>query len=95
MDMAWFISEPVEWESQGPNPVILYIAPHREYRIDISHRGKTSTPIQYCPWCGMKLPEPLTGIWHETLNELGFTDPEEQEIPEKFNSDAWWKEKGL
>lgn len=95
LDMAWFISEPVEWESQGPNPVILYSASHREYRIDISHRGKSSTLIQYCPWCGKKLPSSLTDKWYETLNELGFADPGEQEIPEKFNLDLWWKEKGI
>ena len=94
LNMAWFISEPVEWESQGPNPVMLYIAAHREYRIDMSHRGKSSTLIRYCPWCGSKLPEPLTNKWYETLCELGFTDPTEQDIPKKFNSDAWWKESG-
>lgn len=95
LDMAWFISEPVEWESQGPNPVILYIASHREYRIHISTRGKSSTLIQYCPWCSKKLPGSLTDKWYETLNELGFTDPSEQELSEKFNSDVWWKEKGI
>jgi len=93
LDMAWFISEPLEYESQGPNPVILYIASHREYRIDISHRGNSSTLINYCPWCGEKLPSALTKEWYDTLYKLGFTDPSEQDVPDKFNSDAWWKEK--
>lgn len=49
LDMAWFIAEPVERESQGANPVILWIAPWDEYRIDISHRGYSSTLIRFCP----------------------------------------------
>jgi hypothetical protein len=91
LDMAWFISEPVESESQGPNPVILWLRSWDEYRIDISRRGHSSTRIHYCPWCSTKLPNPKTDLWYETLNNLGYHDPGNDDIPEEFNTDKWWR----
>ncbi len=93
LDMAWFISEPVEWESQGANPVIMWISSWDEYRIEISRMGNSSTVIYYCPWCGTKLPESKSDLWYETLYKLGYSDPGEQEIPNEFDSDKWWRKR--
>src|SRR5688572_22589749 len=87
LDMAWFISEPIEWESQGPNPVIVWNSSWNEYRIDISHRGRTSTLIRYCPWCAKRLPESRRDEWFKALHALGYDDPTEQDIPEEYESD--------
>src|SRR5438105_15799963 len=88
LDMAWFIAEPVEWESQGPNPVILWIASTNEYLIDISWRGNHSTPIYFCPWCGQRLPPSLRDKWYQTLYRMGYSDPGgEDDILEEFQSD--------
>jgi hypothetical protein len=95
LDMAWFCSKPIEWESQGANPVIMYIAQWREYLIEISREGNSATPIFYCPWCACKLPGSLRDRWYKTLYEKGYNDPGEQEIPAEFNSDKWWKESGI
>lgn len=90
--MAWFIAEPVEQDSQGSNPVILWIASWNEYRIDISHRGYRSTPIRYCPWCGHRLPDSKKALWLKTLYELGYSDPTGADhIPEEFGTDKWWR----
>lgn len=94
LDMAWFISEPIEWPSQGPNPVILWLSQFNEYRIDISLRGHSSTPIYFCPWCGRRLPGSKREEWYETLYALGFNDPSEQNVPDQFESDAWWRRPG-
>lgn len=94
LDMAWFVSEPVEWESQGPNPVILWIREWNEYRIDISHRGNSSTPIAFCPWYGTKLPDSRRDEWHRTLVAMGYEDPCNDDLPEAFTSDKWWRRLG-
>jgi len=91
LDMAWFISEPIEWELQGSNPVILWISAWNEYRIDISHRGNSSTIIQFCPWCGKQLPKSKQCEWYQVLWAMGYQDPSEQEVPEEFNTDSWWR----
>lgn len=94
--MAWFIAEPVERDSQGPNPVILWLGAWNEYRIDISHRGYSSTLIRFCPWCGRRLPDSKRVLWHETLVALGYEDPGgDDNIPEEFETDQWWRGENL
>jgi hypothetical protein len=89
--MAWFISQPVEWESQGPNPVIVWFKSWNEYRINIPREGHATTLIRYCPWCASRLPESLQGKWYATLTAMGFSDPSEDDIPPEFDSDTWWR----
>lgn len=91
LDMAWFISEPVEHESQGKNPTMLWIQCWNEYRINIPRNGNTSIPVRFCPWCSARLPESLRERWYQTLYNLGFHDPGNDKIPEEYNTDAWWR----
>lgn len=63
----------------------------------------------YCPFCGAKLPpdrlsmqkdygEGLTSIyWEEIEKAVGKEECEitEDEIPEEFKTDEWWKKRGL
>lgn len=91
LDMAYAISEPVLIEHQGANPVIHWIAAWNEYLIPVSLKGYSSTDIRFCPFCGAKLGETLRQKWYKTLRAMGYDDPGEQEVPEEFNSDAWWR----
>jgi hypothetical protein len=34
-------------------------------------------------------------LWFETLAKLGYDDPADQEIPEEFESDKWYKNRKL
>lgn len=95
LDMAWFISDGSDFPSQGVNQVLMYIKSWREYRIHITRMGWSSTVITYCPWCGTKLPLNLNDKWYETLNQMGYTDPGNDDIPEEFEFDMWWKERGF
>ena len=47
--------------------------------------------IAFCPWCGAKLPESLRERWFAELQALGFDDPSEQDIPERYRGDAWYR----
>lgn len=57
--------------------------------------------LQFCLFCGTKLPEPLFEQRAEILEkEYGLDDPywdEEQKkrIPPEFLTDEWWKKRGL
>lgn len=76
-----------------PDALIFYDKRFDEYGIIIHDGGKAYIKIEYCPWCGKKLPETKDDLWLEELEKLGFSNPFEENIPEKFNSDKWWKEK--
>jgi hypothetical protein len=63
--------------------------------------GDLGLEMDYCPWCGTKLPENLREEWFETLErEYGIeTDIGEArdrtDIPQEFWSDEWWKKRSL
>ena len=82
-------------EFDCPDVLIHYIEKFDEYGI-IYHDGGTSIQvINYCPFCGSKLPASRRDLWFETLAKLGYDDPADQEIPEEFGCDKWYKNRKL
>ena len=63
----------------------------------IIHDGGSSyNVIDYCPFCGKKLPFSKREIYFHILNtdyEKTFEQVINHEIPEEFKSDAWWKKR--
>ncbi|MBU2978787.1 hypothetical protein [Alteromonas sp. C1M14] len=72
-----------------PDVLVRYIPKFDEYGIIIHDGGSAASEIKFCPWCGNTLPESKRDAWFDALEELGFDDPSEQNIPAEFNSDAW------
>jgi hypothetical protein len=73
-----------------PDCLVHYTPQFDEYGLIVHDGGVSSIVISYCPWCGERLPESKRGRWHDELTLLGFDDPTEQEIPERFKSEAWY-----
>ncbi|WP_066884248.1 DUF6980 family protein [Carbonactinospora thermoautotrophica] len=71
----------------------------REYGIDRTGDSGIVSQIEYCPWCGKKLPKDLRDEWFERVRQLGLDPWEVLDHPEKFPedllTDRWWKEAGL
>jgi hypothetical protein len=59
----------------------------------------TAQEIWYCPWCGTKLPSNLNLAWSKVLREeYGIKDPifdDKDKVPPEFETDEWWKKRGL
>jgi hypothetical protein len=80
---------------------LYYSRKYRQYAI--CRVGTTSiTCIDYCPWCGIKMPKSLEDQWDEILEKeygIVITEPwnkkQLSQIPDEFNSDEWWKKRGL
>jgi len=82
-------------------PIIYYEAV-KEYDIPLLYKGKITAlqGIDYCPWCGKRLPKSLNDEWFSILkSEYGLDDPHSKEqeklVPEEFMTDQWWKKRGL
>ena len=76
--------------------IIHYSLKYDEYGISI-HDGENGSvnsyiQIQYCPWCGKKLPESKREEWFEKLITLGYENPFSDAIPKCFLSDEWYKQ---
>lgn len=69
---------------------ITYSKIFRQYYIKYKDNS-ASKAIYYCPWCGNEFPDPLIKEWADELEKMGFNDPLDENIPDEFKSDAWWK----
>ena len=71
---------------------VTYSPKFRQYQLDVKD-GCAVQVIAFCPWCGTKLPENLWDEWCEiVIDELGF-DLLNENIPDKYKTDAWWLSK--
>jgi hypothetical protein len=73
----------------------------REYAID-NKNAITIRLLNYCPWCGAKLPASLRDEYFSVLEkeyglDLCLSDVWERSplIPPEFLSDEWWRKRGL
>jgi len=79
----------------------------REVTFYIKSNDKTGfqpeyyrSPCFFCPYCGTKMPKSLLedDIYYDELEKAvgkEFCDIKEEEIPEEFKTDEWWKKRGL
>ncbi|MEV8514740.1 hypothetical protein [Dactylosporangium sp. NPDC051484] len=73
-----------------PDVVVVYTPKFDEYGLPIRDGGTSMVVIGFCPWCGGRLPQSRRDAWFDEMERLGL-DPWEDEIPEVYQSDAWWR----
>lgn len=77
--------------------IIGYFPRYREYMT--VHTQELAYDVNYCPWCGIKLPTSLADEWWDVLEkEYGLEDPvhdDREKVPAEFWTDEWWKKRGL
>ncbi len=77
---------------QNIGNIIYYSSRFREYGIPINNSASYLL-INYCPWCGCKLPTSKRDEWFDALENLGYITPLSQDIPLEFRSSAWYAQK--
>lgn len=75
-----------------------YSPKFREYYLQATI-GPGSRKIDYCPYCGTKLPAGLSDLWFDILEEeyeiQAWKHNQKEKIPAEFFTDEWWKKRGL
>lgn len=79
-------------DSRLSDAIMIYIDKFDEYGIIVHDGGESFIGVQYCPWCGKKLPDSKREEWFRQLEKLGFDSPLEEDIPEKYKTGAWYQE---
>jgi hypothetical protein len=74
-----------------PDALIDYSPKFDEYGLIIHDGGSGSVVIEYCPWCGTKLPGSKRDRWFDELERMGIDDPTDEQIPERYKSEAWYR----
>ncbi|MFI6899334.1 DUF6980 family protein [Streptomyces sp. NPDC050256] len=71
-----------------PDVLIKFSAKFQEYGLIIHDGGTSSITIDFCPWCGRRLPESQRDRWFDELGRRGI-DPGEGEVPAEFQDARW------
>lgn len=74
-----------------PDHLVHYEMIFDEYSLILHDGGESTFSIQFCPWCGTKLPESKRDLWFDILEGLGFDEPSTQDIPKEFTTDKWYR----
>jgi hypothetical protein len=80
---------------------VEYLPKFREYAI--AYKAKAGGGLQlmkFCPFCGSNFPPSLRDDYIKIINyefnfESIFDAEESDELPIEFQSDEWWKKRGL
>jgi len=71
---------------------VEFIPRFREYGISYADSGRSIISIQFCPWCGKKLPPSLREKWFEEIDAAGI-DEAKDPIPERLKTEAWYSKR--
>ncbi|HTJ74835.1 MAG TPA: hypothetical protein VL337_05675 [Acidimicrobiales bacterium] len=71
-----------------PDHLVTYVAKFREYGLVVHDGGSAYVRIDYCPWCGSRLPDSQRDRWFDEVERLG-VDPWTQEVPAEFEDERW------
>ena len=74
---------------------IVFLPEFREYGVPIRDGGSSFLEIEYCPWCGCRLPGSLREEYFDLLEKSGITYPcPKDQLPEAMRSEKWWQDDG-
>jgi hypothetical protein len=68
---------------------IEFVPKFREYGLTVPGQTTSLTLIEFCPWCGTKLPSSLRVPWFARIDELGI-DEAKDPIPKELQTEAWY-----
>ena len=77
---------------QCPDQVVAYTPKFDEYGLWIrtgrSQQGESYLMIQFCPWCGARLPASRRDDWFDRLARMGVGDA--RQAPASMATYGWW-----
>jgi hypothetical protein len=69
-----------------PDSLVVYNEVFDEYGLIVHDGGPSYVLIDFCPWCGMRLPESQRDRWFDETEAKGFTD---ENMPPDYKTGAW------
>ena len=75
-----------------PDALIHYEPKFDEYGIIVHDGGASYVTIDFCPFCGARLPESRRELWFEKLQEMDIDPWDPQARPSEFETDEWYRQ---
>lgn len=73
-----------------PDSLVVYNEVFDEIGLIVHDGGPSKVNIDFCPWCGTRLPESQRDRWFDETEAKGFTD---ETLPPEYRSGAWRRAK--
>lgn len=88
------------WAACDPQQPVLYSPAFREFGFPVFDGGPAVTAIDFDPWTGTGLPPSVRDAYFEEAEkllrqEVGLLDDALDTLPQDFDGEAWWIERGL
>jgi hypothetical protein len=69
-----------------PDNLVIHNEVFDEYGLIVHDGGPSYVLIDFCPWCGTRLPESQRDRWFDETEAKGFT---EETMPPEYRTGAW------
>lgn len=73
-----------------PDCLVYYEPRFDEYGLIVHDGGSCYALLEFCPFCGTKLPGSKRDLWFARLHEMGIQDPWGDTIPPEFQTGEWY-----
>lgn len=88
------------WAACDPQQPIVYSPVFREFGMPVFDGGPAMTTLRFDPWTGKELPTSVRDAFFEEAekilgHEVGVLDEELDTLPDAYQNETWWIEKGL
>lgn len=69
---------------------VIFVPKFREYGIQVFDGGTSFHALNFCPWCGTRLPSSLRDKWFDEMERMGVDPSEAGTIPEGYEDHRWY-----
>lgn len=102
------LKQVVELKGNKEYSDIFYLPQYRAFGVSFKGDIQNFTILEYCPFCGTKFPSNLVEKFEEFLlddygpdylttagQNISEPIPAKKPLPKEFQTDEWWKKRGL
>lgn len=75
-----------------PDALIYYDLKFDEYGIIVHDGGESYVTIEFCPFCGSKLPKSKRDLWFDELQAMGLDPWDTDTHPSEYQTDEWYRQ---
>lgn len=69
---------------------VIFIPKFREYGLQILDGGTSFQVLNFCPWCGARLPPSLRDRWFDEMERMGLDPSNPDAIPDEYKDHHWY-----
>ena len=90
MSNLFYCCDSLKYALEDESIPVQYVSKFREYGIRVLDGGSSYLSIEFCPWCGAKLPTSLRDKWFDAIESRGIDPADVDAIPAEFLDDRWF-----